>query len=112
MNIDAEIAALVLEDCLYFNLLPLIIHDSFIINSLEEEQLRLFMKDAVTRVVSSTAVQTSLIKNNDLYSSEFRAEEIERIKTTRYKHNLKIWNKLGRCRKINYYEGFIPELDE
>jgi len=112
MNIDAEIAALVLEDCLYFNLLPLIIHDSFIINSLEEEQLRQFMNDAVTRVVSSTSVQTSLIKNNDLYASEFRAEEIERIKTTRYKHNLNIWNKLERSRKLYYYEGFIPELDE
>jgi hypothetical protein len=112
MNIDAEIAALVLEDCLYINLLPLIIHDSFIINSLEEEQLRLFMKDAVTRVVSSTSAQTSLIKNEDLYASEFRSEEIERIKTTRYKHNLNIWNKLERSRKLNYYEDFIPELDE
>ena len=39
-------------------------------------------------------------------------EEIERIKTTRYKHNLNIWNKLERSRKLNYYEGFIPELDE
>ena len=38
------------------------------------------MNDAVTRVVSSTSVQTSLIKNNNLYASEFRAEEIERIK--------------------------------
>ena len=89
---------------LYFNHLPLNIHDSFIINSLEEEQLRQFMNDAVTRVVSSTSVQTSLIKNNDLYASVFmEQEELERIKTTRYKHNLKIWNKLGRSRKINYY---------
>ena len=70
------------------------------------------MKDAVTRVVSSTSAQTSLIKNEDLYASEFRSEEIERIKTTRYKHNLNIWNKLERSRKLNYYEDFIPELDE
>jgi len=100
MNLDAEIASLVLGDCLHANILPLIIHDSFIVNSFDEYVLRQIMKEAVKTVVSATDVKMSLTKNEDLYLSDFlETEERDRLRTTRYKHRLNLWSKQGRTRR-------------
>ena len=100
MNLDSEIASIVLDDCLQANILPLIIHDSFIVNSFDEYVLRQIMKEAVKTVVSAADVKMSLTKNEDIYLSGFlETEERDRLRTTRYKHRLNLWSKQGRTRR-------------
>lgn len=109
MNLDAEIASLVLDECLYMNILPLIIHDSFIVKTFDEYVLRQLMTQAVKSVVTATNVKMSLTKNEDLYLSEFlETEELDTLKTSRYKHRLNLWSKQGRARKQYHENETIP----
>ena len=109
MNLDAEIASLVLDECLYINILPLIIHDSFIVKTFDEYVLRQLMTQAVKSVVTATNVKVSLTKNEDLYLSEFvETEELDTLKTSRYKHRLNLWSKQGRARKQYHENETIP----
>ena len=109
MNLDAEIASLVLDECLYMNILPLIIHDSFIVKTFDEYVLRQLMTQAVKSVVTATNVKVSLTKNEDLYLSEFvETEELDTLKTSRYKHRLNLWSKQGRARKQYHENETIP----
>ena len=54
-------------------------------------------------------LQLSLTKNEDLYLSEFlETEELDTLKTSRYKHRLNLWSKQGRARKQYHENETIP----
>lgn len=92
MNIDSEIASYVLDGCLELDILPLIIHDSFIVKDTNELTLRGLMKQAVREVVDRTRVGMSLTKNDSLYMSIFAEEQDSKAgRTERYQHRYQQW---------------------
>ena len=100
MNIDADVASFVLEECLVQDYVPLIMHDSFIVIDVFEEGLKHIMKAAIASVCSGTTPNFSQVKNERLYLSVFHeAEEADAYRSSRYKVRLARWKKLSRRRK-------------
>jgi hypothetical protein len=100
MNLDADVASFVLEECLIQDYIPLIMHDSFIVIDTFEEGLKPAMKDAIEHVTQSGNPSFSIKKNDSLYLSVFHEkEEADAYRSSRYKVRLAKWKKLGRKRK-------------
>lgn len=75
MNIDSEIAAMILARCLEANILPLIIHDSFIVQVDHSETLLDFMMDAVNEMFGITPSLKQAIDQQERYIDNFGDDE-------------------------------------
>ena len=100
MNLDADVASFVLEECLMQDYIPLIMHDSFIVIDVFEEGLKHIMKAAIAHVCNGVVPYFSQVKNDDFYLSVFHEpEEAAAFRSSRYKARYAKWKTLDRRRK-------------